>query len=178
MRFVTPSIALAVLFLPGAADEPKPPPASRPAVSHDLFEWVKAGQGKLTERDVADKLGPPDEVVVADTVVVVAEVDKSWTNLNEITVDFRGGKAVRIAGSFSPAGPSKRLNEDVLRRLKAGMTPEEVDKVLGPGAVVSEAAEKLVRYRWFESEWVRVGFKGGRVVDAAWGRGGLKAEKK
>jgi len=178
MRFVISSIALAAFFLPGTAAEPKRSAAPRPAISHELAEWLKAGKGKLTEQDVFDKLGHPDEVQVADTTVVIADVDKIWTDSNEITVEFRNGKAVSISGRFSPASPSKRLNETILRRLKAGVTPEEVDKVLGPGAVVSETGEKLVQHHWFESESVRVGFKDGKVADVSWGGGGLKAEKK
>ncbi len=178
MRFVVPLIVAAALLASAGADEPKRGPVSRPAINHDLFERLKADKGKLTEQDVFDKLGHPDEVQVADTTVVIADVDKIWTDSNEITVEFRNGKAVSISGRFSPASPSKRLNETILRRLKAGVTPEEVDKVLGPGAVVSETGEKLVQHHWFESESVRVGFKDGKVADVSWGGGGLKAEKK
>jgi outer membrane protein assembly factor BamE (lipoprotein component of BamABCDE complex) len=94
-------------------------------------------------------------------------------DVNRIEVDFVNGKATRIVGRFSPVSPAANLNEEVLRKLKAGMTAQEVEKLVGssPGEKVKHKETLLGdadRHVWHKQRFLSVTFEKGKVVRWDW----------
>jgi hypothetical protein len=170
MRFAVSLATLVLTFAVYAADPKTEAPKPRPGLRSEHIEWITEGKGKLTEAEVLSKLGSPDEICLVEQPRVIPDGKKTWLDVNRIEVDFVDGKASRIAGRFSPVSPAADLNEEVLRKLKAGMTAQEVEKLVGsaPGEKVKHKDEFLGieadRHVWQKQRILSVVFEKGKVV--------------
>jgi hypothetical protein len=166
MRLAVSLVAPVVLALSVQGQEPKPvAPSPRPGLRQEHFDWIEKGRGKLTEADVLAKLGPPDEICLAEPPFIIPDVKKTWQDINRIEIDFKDGKATRIVGRFSPVSPAADLNEEVLRRIKSGMTVAQVERalLLAPREKLNRQ-DKSVRYVWHQERRLSATFDKGKVV--------------
>jgi len=149
----------------------------RPELTAELVERLKKGMDKLTEAEVIALLGQPDSVQINTTPGVVADIEMTWEDHAEITIDFKDvgkiagpEKAVRIVGRFSENFKQKAFNMENFRKLKPGMSHIDVFKILGTlGERVSlDTGKGVMRYEWKQFRKVGVSFWKGKVSGVFW----------
>jgi hypothetical protein len=149
----------------------------RPELTAELVERLKKGMDKLTEAEVIALLGQPDSVQINTTPGVVADIEMTWEDHAEITIDFKDvgkiagpEKAVRIVGRFSENFKQKAFNMENFRKLKPGMSHIDVFKILGTlGERVSlDTGKGIMRYEWKQFRKVGVSFWKGKVSGVFW----------
>lgn len=145
-----------------AQDKPVVVPRKEALTEKDA-DWVKTGDGKLTEAELIARFGPPDEIrspgrADADYVLV-------WQDRTVIRVKYEGGKLAEFSGKFSPRLPDKKATPESLKRLRIGQTRDAVEEVLG--ATLDED-EKAMTARWGVSRTVLAYIKAGKVAGSGW----------
>jgi len=128
----------------GAAGEPKSTvPAKGSTLTVDqILVKLKAGIFKLKEADVLDLLGPPEGL---KRQAGLADLQMNWAYATNIYATFKDGKLTDLTGAFSERLPIERITPANFKRLRLGMTEQEVVAVLGKGNGTSRVGDTVTR---------------------------------
>jgi hypothetical protein len=145
--------------------------------------------GKLTMDEVVKKLGPPDRFSLdREGVADDPSTWLIWEDVSRVVVDFSldDDKAHALNATFSPHIKAKQLTPENFRKLKPGMSENEIDKVIGGsktiGIVTVEYVApkgtknaKLRRVEWTVSRRLSLRFdKDGKLVGLLGNGGSLR----
>lgn len=157
---------------PNATSAEKPDQTkSRVLLSAEDADWVKKGNGKLTEADVIARFGPADEMrspeaprVIGDAVVTtVADYVLVWRDRTLIRVKFIKDEAVEYSASFSDRLPHKKATRESFKKIKLGLSSNEVEQLLGTSDV-----ETKEWWYWGGHRTLTVTIKSGKVSGYGW----------
>jgi hypothetical protein len=175
----------------GSRSSSQEPTAARPPFQAKNEAWLSEGVDKHTEQDVVEKLGNPDRVELGASPLGGEERTYFiWEDRSRVEVDFseKDGKAVAIRGTFSPHVKAKRITQENFRKLKLGMTEEELGKILGgraqPGTVVTvkkiapdtEKNRDIRRVEWTVARSLLAEFTKGKLSAVLSSNGMLQGE--
>ncbi len=134
-----------------------------PSVVTDA-NYAKLKQG-MTKDQVVAVLGKPHRV---QQDIFPGGTDLLWEDHNGISVRYVDGKAVRIEGRFNKHLKSPVVNEANYAALNAGMTRDEVEKVLkGCPMNRSHSEGNVVDAEYVHFRLIRVQIADGKVVGLA-----------
>jgi hypothetical protein len=144
---------------PGDDPRPTPPGKDQPPTVEDLREKLKAGTFKLTEAEVVRLLGRPAGVKRPGDAG--SDLRMHWEYATHISATFRDGKLGEVSGSFSENLPVERVSMANFKRLRVGMTEQEVVGVLGEANSVAKVGTTTTR-SWGRTArlWVSFNAKG------------------
>jgi hypothetical protein len=127
-----------------AAGEPPPPaPAKGATLTVDqILLKLKAGTFKLKEADVRDLLGPPEGL---KRQAGLADLQMNWAYATNIYATFKDGKLSELTGAFSERLPIEHVTPANFKRLRLGMTEQQVVAVLGQGNGTSRVGDTVTR---------------------------------
>lgn len=122
--------AFAVLYAVTAFKaEPVDPKASdsTSVVTKENHKKIRDKKGKWSEADVLALLGRPDRFSILPGGIL----EMVWEDVNRVRVEVVKGKAEYLWGEFSQKNPSKSISLENFRKLRTGMTPKELEGVMG-----------------------------------------------
>ena len=128
IRFV--SVVFVFLFLSWAASSTGQPLSNKVVasrVTEENYKKIEASKGKWSEEDVIGLLGRPDRFRMQGKGIL----EMVWEDVNRVRVEFIKGKAEFFWGEFSQKLPSKTVTLENFKKLRSGMTVEDVKKVFG-----------------------------------------------
>lgn len=158
------TIALA-LFLAQAPKEGPDPKKDQPRPSSRISDanYRKLSRG-MSEAEVLAILGPVDRKAGRGQGVT----GWIWEDANRVRVEFKDGKVSNLEGHFDHRVRSRSVNEANFKKLKIGMSREEVDKILAGRPGLSYDGDK---YTYEHRNAIEVQFKDGRVTGQVMSRG-------
>lgn len=143
----------------------------RHRLTKELAEKVHTSDGKLTESDVLKLIPGPVPVSRPNRSAfgtVNADLVLTWEEGNTAEVTLLDDKFRSFTATFSDVVPSKTLTLEKFKQLKEGMSPEEVNKILGGPSQRSDFLDdmggKITTHRWSRGFRIVSYVKDGRVV--------------
>jgi hypothetical protein len=149
------------LLLPwsSAADKPKLA-AQDELLSKENVDWLRKGEGKLTEVDLIQRFGPFDEM--RSPGMAVADYALVWRNRTVIRIKFVKDEVVDFSGSFSERLPDKKVTPEGFKKIKLGHSLTDVEQFLG----TSRDEKKEWQY-WGQHQTLLVYIKSGKTAGNA-----------
>lgn len=124
---------------------------------------LKAGILKIKEAEVLSLLGTPTKVKHPGTADF--DLQMNWEYSTHIYSIFKEGKLVEVTGAFSKRLPVERITFDNFKRLRVGMSEEEVVELLGEAKGTTKKETTSTR-SWGSMAQLQVSFsKDGRMVN-------------
>ncbi len=136
---------------------------AEPKLTKELGEKVRSGSGTLTEDEVIKLVPGPVKVALEG-----ADRTLSWEELTFIELSYVNDKVVSAKAEFNDTVDAKRVTIDKFKQIKIGMTPQEVDQVLGSpnslsGTRDARTGETHSTSRWVEGRKIFCTIKDGKV---------------
>jgi hypothetical protein len=176
------SFVSAFLFLYWAAPSTGQPVSNKVApsgITEENYKKIEASKGKWSQGDVIGLLGRPDRFRIVGNGIL----EMVWEDVNRVSVEFIKGKAEFLWGQFSEKLPAKTVTLENFKKLRSGMTVEDVKNIMGAkfdkyqGAMyvrgIAPFDDLTVRdgatlYVWQKLRCIRVQFQDGKVSGYTW----------
>jgi hypothetical protein len=152
---------------------------AEPKLTKELSAKVKAGIGKLTEKDVL-KLVPGSVKIELPSLESRLDNDSTpcewilkWEEATSIQVSLIDGKVVSATFETNDTVVSKVLTLDNFKRIKTGMTQAELEKALPSPSKKSSSGNKT-NCRWSQGRRLAAYILDGYVIGYRFSEGPLR----
>jgi len=144
---------------------PAKPPASR--LTQENYDRIKDRKDKITEKEVLAIFGQPTSVYATNPQN--GDYAMSWKHRTYIRVKTRRERVISVVAAFSPYVKSDTVTLQTFKKIKLGMTEDQVREMLGTpdGAGSVKDAEQYV---WEEYIGIDVTFRNEIAIGLAMAR--------